>query len=640
MSGMGCKSTQTPASSALAGRKQTSLTLPNPHLIPVPALPWSYAAIQIQPKLRIGNVGDPLERQADAAAAQVMGMPDLINAPLTSGGTIQRKGFFGQEPCAPQAGSSPAASLAPPVVDEALREAGAPLAPEARAFYEPRFAYDFSSVRIHSGQKAAASARALGASAYTVGRNVVFGAGEYAPATLSGKNLLAHELSHVVQQTGAGQQTLLLVQRSPLSDSIKTAWAAEPTLEALLARLSNADVQNAQGDTDVDAELTSILSGRADDLWVAQRVRQGRLGQTSGALGPKSAGRPVPRPIEAHFFRGVTDRRMLVIAGVHGSESQGVEVAQILINDLQKQPQPPRLSVIVVPSLFPDNAARGEKALKTTGDNSGGRESGSTPTNRNFPSPSEDLAAARAAGGGKAVDASVNSSGARTRAILPENLLLLELIERFKPERIVSIHGTWRPGEAGVFYDPRSLGSAEREAAGWAAGTGYAPVNPSVEDAPEYSRAGRERRKYLNLVRQMTDQASNADRDLTARAATQIDTATASIQNRASRDVRREKDTSVTFAAGRKARSAHPSVAGNVGPSGALDNSSWGGGVPGGVSLGGYAPARGVSVFTVEPPIDRASKDYPTTLDKVTAADRRIELQSYADAVRTILLGD
>lgn len=61
--------------------------------------------------------------------------------------------------------------------------------------------------------------------------------------------------------------------------------------------------------------------------------------------------------------------------------------------------------------------------------------------------------------------------------------------------------------------------------------------------------------------------------------------------------------------------------------------------MPGGVSLGGYAPPRGMSVFTVEPPLNLNSADYPTAQDKVTQANRKIELQKYADAVRTVLLG-
>ncbi|HEX8558108.1 MAG TPA: DUF4157 domain-containing protein [Pyrinomonadaceae bacterium] len=98
-------------------------------------------------------------------------------------------------------GSSP--SVAPTLVHEALGESGSPLDASTRAFMEPRFGHDFARVRIHSGGRAAASARAVGASAYTVGRDVVFGEGQYEPGTARGRRLLAHELTHVVQQRDA-----------------------------------------------------------------------------------------------------------------------------------------------------------------------------------------------------------------------------------------------------------------------------------------------------------------------------------------------------------------------------------------------------------------------------------------------------
>ncbi|MCX9079358.1 MAG: DUF4157 domain-containing protein, partial [Candidatus Methanoperedens sp.] len=86
----------------------------------------------------------------------------------------------------------------------ALQGGGEPLPPAERAFFEPRFGYDFSQVRIHAGPEAAQSARALNAHAYTVGRDVVFAAGEYAPGSDPGRRLIAHELTHVVQQ-GMGE---------------------------------------------------------------------------------------------------------------------------------------------------------------------------------------------------------------------------------------------------------------------------------------------------------------------------------------------------------------------------------------------------------------------------------------------------
>lgn len=88
----------------------------------------------------------------------------------------------------------------PPIVHEVLRSPGQPLDPATRAFMEPRFGHDFSDVRVHTDALATNSARAVNALAYTVGRDVVFGAGQYAPETGGGKRLLAHELTHVMQQ--------------------------------------------------------------------------------------------------------------------------------------------------------------------------------------------------------------------------------------------------------------------------------------------------------------------------------------------------------------------------------------------------------------------------------------------------------
>ena len=88
----------------------------------------------------------------------------------------------------------------PPIVHEVLRSPGQPLDESTRAFFEPRFGHDFSRVRIHADSRAAESANAVQALAYTVGRNLVFGASQYAPGTAAGNSLLAHELTHVVQQ--------------------------------------------------------------------------------------------------------------------------------------------------------------------------------------------------------------------------------------------------------------------------------------------------------------------------------------------------------------------------------------------------------------------------------------------------------
>jgi hypothetical protein len=92
----------------------------------------------------------------------------------------------------------------PPVVSEVLRSPGKPLDVSTRSLMEPRFGHDFSHVRVHDDAKAADSARAEKALAYTVGRDVVFARNKYSPATSEGRKLIAHELAHVVQQKGAG----------------------------------------------------------------------------------------------------------------------------------------------------------------------------------------------------------------------------------------------------------------------------------------------------------------------------------------------------------------------------------------------------------------------------------------------------
>jgi hypothetical protein len=96
----------------------------------------------------------------------------------------------------------------PPIVHDVLRTPGQPLDPATRDFMEPRFGHDFGRVRVHTDAKAAESARAVGALAYTVGRNVVFGAKRYEPETTAGRRLLAHELTHVVQQGAAASASV------------------------------------------------------------------------------------------------------------------------------------------------------------------------------------------------------------------------------------------------------------------------------------------------------------------------------------------------------------------------------------------------------------------------------------------------
>ncbi len=147
----------------------------------------------VQAKLRIGEHGDAYEQEADRIAEQVLAQPahaGVGRAPLR----IQRY----------TAGESTGdVNWAPASVDPVLASPGTPLEPVLRQDMEQRFGYDFSAVRVHSGTAAEQSARELNAEAYTVGQKIAFGASRFAPASLEGRRLLAHELTHVVQQSGA-----------------------------------------------------------------------------------------------------------------------------------------------------------------------------------------------------------------------------------------------------------------------------------------------------------------------------------------------------------------------------------------------------------------------------------------------------
>jgi Domain of unknown function (DUF4157) len=125
---------------------------------------------------------------------------------------------------------------APPIVDEVLRSPGQPLDASMQARMSSRFGHDFSRVRVHADAVANASAVAVGARAYTVGHDVVFGPAAYAPATSAGERLLAHELAHTIQQHGApsGASSLLRVDSagSPAETQAESAGEAALAVES------------------------------------------------------------------------------------------------------------------------------------------------------------------------------------------------------------------------------------------------------------------------------------------------------------------------------------------------------------------------------------------------------------------------
>lgn len=181
-----------------------------------PGFGYDFSRIPLQPptaavlqtKLAINKPGDDYEREADRISEQVMRMsePQLQHACACGGGCpkcqSEPPGQEHERFQTKRIGSSDLGhATAPASVHEVLRSSGRTLDPAPRGFMESRFGHDFSQVRVHTDAKAAESASAVNALAYTVGRDVVFGAGRYAPGTTEGDRLLAHELTHVVQQS-------------------------------------------------------------------------------------------------------------------------------------------------------------------------------------------------------------------------------------------------------------------------------------------------------------------------------------------------------------------------------------------------------------------------------------------------------
>ncbi len=162
--------------------------------------------LALQTKLKINEPGDIYEQEADRVSDQVLAAQAH---PLVSGAPPRIQRFPGRSSGQPDA--------APTSVTEVLAGRSRPLEPVLRQDMEQRFGHDFSSVRVHTGAQAHDSARSLRALAYTVGNNIVFGTGQYAPGTRTGRSLIAHELTHVVQQGGGGgrRDAHRMVQRQP-----------------------------------------------------------------------------------------------------------------------------------------------------------------------------------------------------------------------------------------------------------------------------------------------------------------------------------------------------------------------------------------------------------------------------------------
>lgn len=191
------------------------------------------AGAAAEPRLMISQPQDAHEQEAERVAAQVMRLPartvacegaSAAAAPPANGRVQANRAGPGE--------ADPA--RAPAMVAEALHSPGQPLDAKTREFFEPRFGLDLGRVRVHTGEQAGQSASAINAEAYTAGPDIVFGKGHYAPETSAGKHLLAHELTHTIQQ-GLRASSSAPVQRQPKKVAPPAADRLLKSLKALVA---------------------------------------------------------------------------------------------------------------------------------------------------------------------------------------------------------------------------------------------------------------------------------------------------------------------------------------------------------------------------------------------------------------------
>jgi hypothetical protein len=221
----------------------------------------------VQAQLEIGRSEDPLEHEADRVAERLTAAPaGGLRRACACGGTpgpegecaackarrlgVQRKAARGGPPHAPT------------IVHEVLNSPGRPLEPAARSTMERGFGRDFAAVRVHTDARAAASARAVDAHAYTVGSDVVFAEGRHAPETVEGRLLLAHELAHVVQQ-GAARTRWLARKPAPEPQAFGPACSEGAADPCQMTRCSNSEVRTALADLDRGLDYVRRATGAA-----------------------------------------------------------------------------------------------------------------------------------------------------------------------------------------------------------------------------------------------------------------------------------------------------------------------------------------------------------------------------------------
>lgn len=240
----------------------------------------------LQKKLTVNEPGDKYEQEADRVADAVTRMSDSdtqLRAESTQD-TLARKPQLGISRYSQSEGGS---GEAPPIVHDVLNSPGQPLDASTRAFMEPRFGYDFSGVRVHSDVRAAKSARAINALAYSVGNNVVFRDQQYSPSCDNGRRLLAHELTHVVQ-TGHSAKLASIERNKDYADSLSVR-----STNSISSRQSNGDARwiQRQVSDDRSDRRDRKAENRSRETLGEREGGRGRRRVTGGDLDSDWAGR-------------------------------------------------------------------------------------------------------------------------------------------------------------------------------------------------------------------------------------------------------------------------------------------------------------------------------------------------------------
>ena len=250
----------------------------------------------LQAKLTVNPPGDQYEQEADRVAKAIMTMPDQQLQrqayPEEEEELLQRQVDPEEEEeellqprlhAAGMAGGVPAVTPALEAQIMGLQGGGQPLSAGARAFFEPRFGYDFSDVRIHAGGSAATMAQELQAQAFTTGRDIVFGPGQYRPGTMAGRHLLAHELTHVVQQAD-GALLRQVVQRHNVDGECETPDACALLRRGFLSVIRQIGAGLGEGIRDeawrfaIQTGVGSFISGLNDEGAISLRIMLGEIG--------------------------------------------------------------------------------------------------------------------------------------------------------------------------------------------------------------------------------------------------------------------------------------------------------------------------------------------------------------------------